>query len=655
MSSSFYPVNIGRASSALSFQRLIYQINHDQLSIQGLQQQISTGRRISTPSEDPGSAIRALATQRQLEFKSQTDINLKNANTILGATESTLSQIQAIIQDIRGLAISAASNTLSSEERDAAVAQIDAAYQRLTELGNSKFQDQYIFAGSKVAAPPFQVVNDSTRFSGNFDELNTISDAASVLAANVSAEDAFGVLSDQIVGSVDLNPSLTAATALSQLHGGAGIRKGAVEFSDGINAAQVDLSKAHDLQDVLDAINTASVGSRRLQATLSSNGLSISYQDGLGGILKVAEVGSGSTANDLGIKTTLSTSQSPVHGTDIDTLLTPTTLLSQLVGGVGIAQGQLLQLKQGNRTYVISTNGAKTVEDLLNLFRRSGAAVEASIDSSGRRISIRSLESGTTFSIGEYGGTLAADLGLRTFNLSTSVNSLNFGQGIGDLGLNDDLSITRNDGTELNVSLRGVQSIGDVINRINNHVDNFSSSKRIVASLNTIGNGIVLRSPAGANNIAIRNDGGSQTAWGLGLVPRGEDSAAGVTTGGQSVITGLDVSGVEVEGVFTSLKRFKQALINDTSEDMALVASGIEADLQRLSLARGVIGARQQAVEQMQVNSADQQVILKAAESNELDTDLAQVISNLSSRQAALEASLRLMATNGQLTLFNYL
>ena len=179
MAASFYPVGSSRSSAALSITRLLYQINTDQNSITDLQTQLSTGRRIQRLSQDPSAAIRSLAAQRQLEFKAQVDTNLDNADTLLSATESVLSQAQAIVTDIRGLAVQAGNNTLAPEERSAAIAQLQAAYTRLTELGNSKFQDQYIFAGSDVTSLPFRSVNDAMRYTGKNDELLTISDSAS--------------------------------------------------------------------------------------------------------------------------------------------------------------------------------------------------------------------------------------------------------------------------------------------------------------------------------------------------------------------------------------------------------------------------------------------------------------------------------------------
>jgi flagellar hook-associated protein 3 FlgL len=651
----FYPAIAGRTSTQLSTSRLLFQIHHDQSAIQTLQTQLSTGRRIVNPSDDPSAAIRALSAQRQLEYKQQVDDNLQSADVILSASESTLAQAHSILNEMRGVAVLASGNTLSDDELDALGSQVQAAIQKLAELGNSKFRDQYIFSGNNVTESPFEYAEDSVRFKGNAFELQTISDYSSTLSANVTANDAFGAKSAKVIGSVDLNPAIAADTPLANLNRGEGIRRGAISLSNGLEVVEVDLSSAHNISDVIEQIEATSIGTRNFQVTLTANGLTVGFSDGLGGLLRIQEVGSGNAAADLGINNSLATPAAPVLGSDLNPVLTNTTKLSQLLNGAGIALGESFQIQQGDKTYAISTNGLDTVEDLLNRIQLSGAQVQASIDKNGRSISIQSIESGTALSIGEAGGNLAQQLGIRTFSLDTQVKDLNFGQGIFAAESGPDLIFTRSDGTPMSVSLTGVQTVGNVISRINNHVDNFSPTTRIVASLSTTGNGIVLTAPTGAAPISVQNAGGSQAAWGLGLIARDQQITTGTNSGSSNVIQGTDVSGIEVEGTFTSLIRMRQAIEVGRPEDLIRITAALDADLQRMSLARSFIGTRQQSIGNIIDLSAEQQLQLKQIESDELDADLASVISELSSREAALQASLQLMGQTTRQTLFDYI
>ncbi|HBE69621.1 MAG TPA: hypothetical protein DDW52_15865 [Planctomycetaceae bacterium] len=651
---SFYPTVASRASNSLGITRLLFQLNQDQSAILDLQKQLSTGRRIERPSEDPSAAIRALAAQRGNEFKSQVGDNLQSADTILSATESTLAQAQSILTEMRGVAVSATGTTLSAEEIDAFSQQVQSGLDQLISLANKKFRDQYIFGGSEVRTNPVTLDGNTVQFTADGSALETVSDYSSTVAANIPANEAFGVRSNEVIGKADLNPALTLDTPLENLNRGVGVRNSAVRISDGVDVIDLDLSTAYNVADVTEALSGLSLSGRNVEASISSSGITVRFADGLGGLLRISEVGSGSMANDLGINNDTTTGLSPVTGQDIDPIATGRTNLADLFGGSGIGGPNSFRIYQGDEEYVVSTLTLETVEDLTNAIKRSGANVDAELES-GRFLTLRSTESGTALQIGENGSDLASRLGLRTFDTDTQVNELNFGQG---LSLNDngpDLVFTRINGSLLRVDLSGVKTVTDVLDRINNHVDNQVPTLRITAGLKAIGNGITLSSPSGAQNISVANVGGSQAAWSLGLVPIGESSSSGSPSGSNNVIEGTDVSGVEVEGAFNSLIRLREAVESGRPEDMVRIAEAIEDDIQRMSLSRGVLGARQQSISALRDLNAEQQIQLTEAESNELDADLAKTISDLAAREAAMQASLQLMSQASQLSLFNYL
>ena len=155
---------------------MLFQVNSDQAAIQRLQLQLSTGRRFQTPSEDISAAIKVLSSQRQQEFRTQTEVNLKQADSILSVTETNLAQTQSLLNQVRATAVEAANNTLSDDQRTALLNQVDGVLSRLTEIANAKFGDQYIFAGSNVRTDPVSLNNNTVVFSANNEKLNTISD-----------------------------------------------------------------------------------------------------------------------------------------------------------------------------------------------------------------------------------------------------------------------------------------------------------------------------------------------------------------------------------------------------------------------------------------------------------------------------------------------
>jgi flagellar hook-associated protein 3 FlgL len=419
----------------------------------------------------------------------------------------------------------------------------------------------------------------------------------------------------------------------------------------------VDLTDSHTVGDVIQKINILNLGGRQIEVTLNANSLDVDYADGLGGLLRVEEVGSGATAGDLGINNVATSQNSPVVGSDLNPIMTLTTRLSQLFSGSGLPSGESLRITQAGVNYVVNTNGLNTVEDLINRMERTGARIETSIDPTGRFITVQSTESGSQLSIGENGGNLATMLGLRSMTEDTLVSSLNFGNGIelNDQAGQPDIVLTRNDGTQLRIDLDGVQTIGDVMDRINNNASNFNPATRITASLATTGNGIQLSSTAGALPIAVANAGGSSAAIGLGWTDKDNSTATGATSGANNVIAGRDVATVKVDGVFSSLIQLRQAISDGDSEAVKSVWQSMEQDLDRLAIARGLVGTRQQSIDSRIQKSEDEQIRLREIESQNLDADLASVISELTHRQAALQASIQLMGQTARMTLFDYL
>ena len=667
MLSSFYPVVAGRTSDALSRYRSLYQVQVSKLGIQQLEDQLSSGKRFSLPSQDPTAAVRVIGLQRDLEFRDQTLRNLVSSQGYLNVTESTLGNVQDTLIEIRGLGVESAGNVNSDEERAGWVSQINASLDRLSAAANTRYQDRYLFSGGTVGTPTISNANNKIQFAGNDLNLLTIADNGEYIAHNVTGQKALGLISDGVVSRVDLNPAAIGSTRLADLNGGKGISPGAIQFSDGLETITIDLAGAETLDNVLERVNNASpLSGRNVQISLSNGSIVAAYADGNAGQLRILESGTGRTAADLGILAEIPSTPLPLTGTTLDPILRPTTLLSQLNGNLGLIANDGIRIEQNGKTYNVLLGTAVTIEDMTNFINSSGAAVRADITPDGRSLRIRSTQSGVDFSIGENTGDLAERLGLRTFHPQVRLDQLNFGLGINPAD-GPDLTFLRNDGSEFTLDLVGTTTVQDALDRINNHVNNQNPATKISASLNAAGNGITISSavyvpdPIGPpltttpGPIKVRNAGGSQAASGLGLIPKGSTEVEATLTGTTYTVIGKDPNPHEVKGVFNSLIRLRDAIAAKDTTAVARAVDLVDLDLSRLSLSRGELGVQQQRIDDLKSLQEENQIEMKADESKNLDADLAQTISELQARQASYEASLKLLSGASQLSLFNYL
>jgi flagellin-like hook-associated protein FlgL len=102
-------------------------------------------------------------------------------------------------------------------------------------------------------------------------------------------------------------------------------------------------------------------------------------------------------------------------------------------------------------------------------------------------------------------------------------------------------------------------------------------------------------------------------------------------------------------------KQLREALTKSDAGQIARASGLLDEDLDRLSGSRGSLGISLQQIDDLERNHEDRQNELKAAESENLDADMASVITELNARQVAYEAGLKLLANNSKLSIFDFI
>lgn len=135
------------------------------------QEQLSTGKRVSTPSDDPVASTKIIQLTEELQTINQYGINSDLAENNLVLQESALSAIDNLIVRMKELAVQAGNNaTLGASEYKALASEVDTRLQELQSLMNTKSASgDYIFGGYKSSSEPFSG-SAGTGFSYNGDE-----------------------------------------------------------------------------------------------------------------------------------------------------------------------------------------------------------------------------------------------------------------------------------------------------------------------------------------------------------------------------------------------------------------------------------------------------------------------------------------------------
>ena len=326
-----FPIPTVRSSQVLVTTRLQSQLQFNQLELFRIQNQISTGRRITAPSEDAPAALRAMVLQRLLEQKDQIKVNISTTNSFLNASDSALSGVANLLAEIRGAALTAANTTSDDIQRQAVALEVSSANRQLADIGNQRFRGRYLFAGTKVSVEPFEMVDQFIVYHGNDGKLRSFVDIDLLLQTNVSGEQVFGAVSPEVRGTVDLDPILTLQTRLADLRSGLGIADGSILVSDGTTSSTIDLSAAETIGNVVDLIEANPPPGRTITARITDDALVIDIADG-GGNLTIREVGGGVTATELKIFDPIGVGTGSIVSGDLNPILRLTTRLSDILG-----------------------------------------------------------------------------------------------------------------------------------------------------------------------------------------------------------------------------------------------------------------------------------------------------------------------------------
>lgn len=414
------PLNLARVSNSLRTTVATQNLTSTQKQLLQVQNQLSTGQKVITPSDDPGTASIIMQLQKTLETRQMYAANVKQASSNLSEVDSTLGQVSDLLNEAQSLASANVGSSVTQEERQGAAEVVKSLYSQMLSLGNHQFNGTYLFAGDRANAQPFTEFNGGVRFDGTDNQLSNRFDESTTMQFTVGASDVFGAITARQAGSA-LSPNLSPATRLSDLAGatGQGVRVGSIVISDGVTTKTVDLSGADTVGDVVSRINNAGVGT----ITAGINGGAIELASG-GGTddITVKEAGTGTAAGDLGILRTVGLGAgAPLTGASVGAKVTPLTNLSDLNGGAGLDLTGLT-ITNGAQTVNVDFTGAVTVEDVLNKVNAANVGVRAEINSTGTGIDLVNQTQGLQMTVAENGaGTTASQLGLATSAAVTPV------------------------------------------------------------------------------------------------------------------------------------------------------------------------------------------------------------------------------------------
>ena len=181
-----------RISTSTIYQQGAARISDVQTNLVKTQQQLSTGRRILTPADDPVAAARALDVTQSQSVNAQYATNRQAAVSSLTAVDNTLASVTSVLQDAKTLTVNAGNGSLSNSDRSSLATQLSSDLDQLLGLANTTDGiGNYLFSGYQTGTQPFVKTATGAQYNGDQGQRQVQVDSSRQMAVSDSGQAIF--------------------------------------------------------------------------------------------------------------------------------------------------------------------------------------------------------------------------------------------------------------------------------------------------------------------------------------------------------------------------------------------------------------------------------------------------------------------------------
>jgi flagellar hook-associated protein 3 FlgL len=216
-----------RATAATTYRDSLADLERVSERLADFQRQISSGRRISRPSDDPGGTATAIAERGELGGVEQYTRTADSATSRLTVADSALTDIVDRLSQAQVSVVSAQGSGKTAGEREVAATTLESVRDALAAALNTSFQGVYLFAGADSTSPPYVVGPGGTvsPYQGSTQEVQTDIDRTRTALVGLD-----GSTISQGGAATDVFTVLTTAAAAARAGDETGLQQALVDL-----------------------------------------------------------------------------------------------------------------------------------------------------------------------------------------------------------------------------------------------------------------------------------------------------------------------------------------------------------------------------------------------------------------------------------------
>jgi flagellar hook-associated protein 3 FlgL len=145
-----------RITPAMVTSTTLNDLNASLASLQRTTNELSSGRTIAEPSDNPYGASQVIDLQSQLEGLSSYEANAQDGISWENTASTAMSSISQVAQRVRELLVQGANGTYNQSDLETMAQQVEQLEQSVKQDANTQYAGQYVFSGTATTTPPYE-------------------------------------------------------------------------------------------------------------------------------------------------------------------------------------------------------------------------------------------------------------------------------------------------------------------------------------------------------------------------------------------------------------------------------------------------------------------------------------------------------------------
>ena len=156
----------GRITTQMTASMTLNDLQQSLNRLDTTQQQLSSGKKINQPSDDPYGTSQAMSLNGQLSSLNDYTNNITDGTAWTQQATTSLGDIDSMVQRVRELVVQASNGTYSQSDLNASASEVNQLIDAIKQEANASYNGQYIFSGTSTGTAPYQTGSTDTYQGG---------------------------------------------------------------------------------------------------------------------------------------------------------------------------------------------------------------------------------------------------------------------------------------------------------------------------------------------------------------------------------------------------------------------------------------------------------------------------------------------------------